>query len=165
MEHDEDKEATMRKTIVAILAAAAVLVIGGAIGAVAQTDETTTTTDAVGHHRGFGGLLDEMVADGVITDEQSTAIAEWLEARRTEMQAAREEARAAWETAWEDDVLTRDEAQALPFADRILAEDGPFAEAWADDQLTRDEFEAVKAEFPGRRRFGHHHAPLGAVDA
>jgi hypothetical protein len=163
----------MRKTIMAMLAAAAVLVIGGAIGAAAQTgdepegDTTVTETDirpVRGHL--LEGVLDEMVADGVITDDQAAEIADWLENKRTELAAQRDELRAAFEAAWADDVLTADEVAEFPFADRLTAEDGPFAEAWADGQLTRDEFDAVKAELGGRH-FGHHRAFgfLGSPDA
>lgn len=152
----------MRKTIMAVVAAAAVLVIGGAIGAVAQEDGTTTDDSAVEetvrplrvHDREFGGaLLDEMVTDGVIDQSTADDITAWLEERRAEFEATREERRAAFEEAWEDDVLTLAEAEALggPFAD---TEDGPLAEAWADGELTRDEVEAARAEFGGRR--GHH---------
>jgi len=159
----------MRKTIMAMLAAAAVLVIGGAIGAAAQTDDepvsdTTVTETESRHVRGqlLEGVLDEMVADGVITDDQAIEIAEWLENKRTELAAQREEMRAALEAAWADDVLTTDEVADLPFADRLTAEDGPFAEAWEDGQLTREEFDAIKAEI-GRRGFGHdRRGPFGA---
>ena len=158
----------MRKTIMAVVAAAAVLVVGGAIGAVAQEDDTTTDDTAAEvelrpghrHYHGFGGvLLDEMVADGVIDQSTADDITAWLEERRAEARAEREERRAAFEEAWADDVLTLDEAEALggPFAD---TEDGPLADAWADGQLTRDEVEEARAELGGRR--GHHRGPFGA---
>lgn len=143
----------MRKTIVAMLAAAAVLVAGGAIGAAAQTDDTTESTPIerplAGH---FGGaLLDEMVADGVITQDQADAIADWLESKREEMQAEREARRAAYEEAWSDGVLTEEEAARFPFGERLLAA----TEAWADGELTQEEFDALRGDFPHRRGLRH----------
>jgi hypothetical protein len=157
----------MRKTIMAMTAAAALLVIGGALGAVAQTDDATNEDSTAGEatDRPFRGhlvenLLDEMVADGVIDSDQATAIESWLETRRGELRAQREEMRATHEAAWEDGILTTDEAATLPFGDRLLAEDSPFADAWADGQLTQDEFDAVKAEIGPRR---HHRGGLGPM--
>lgn len=150
----------MRKTLTAMIAAAAVLIIGGALGAVAQTESETDTgdttvaeTEATRPVRGhlIENLLDEMVTDGVIDAIQADDIATWLEERRAELAAEREAKRAAFEAAWEDGVLTEDEVGDFPHADRLLAEDGPFAEAWADGELTREEFDAVRGGFPGRR--------------
>ena len=151
----------MRKTLMAMIAAAAVLVIGGSLGAMAQTedsgDDTAPAEELVRPFRGplFEAILDEMVADGVIEAEQVPAITDWLENRRSEMDQRRAEMRAAHEAAWSDDVLTAEEAANLPSAERLLSEDGPFADAWEDGELTREEFDAVKAELGGRRGFGH----------
>ena len=152
----------MRKTLIAMIAAAAVLVIGGSLGAVAQTGDATVEDDSIqeqtfGPLRGLllDGVLDEMVADGVIDSEQATAITEWLQERRSERIEQRTERRAAHDAAWADGVLTLDEAAELPSADRLLAEDGPFAEAWEDGQLTRDEVDAVRSELGDGRGFGH----------
>lgn len=157
----------MRKTLMAMIAAIAVLVIGGSLGALAQTentgDDAAQTKELVRPVRGhlFEGALDEMVADGVIDADQAIAITAWLENRRSELEDEREERRAAHEAAWADDVLTAEEAANLPSADRLLSEDGPFADAWEDGQLTREEFEAAKAEFGGRRGLGHRGPGLG----
>ena len=153
----------MRKTLMAMIAAAAVLVIGGSLGAIAQTGEATMEDDSTQKVEMFrplrghllDGVLDEMVADGVIDSAQATAITEWLEERRSQLMEQRAEWRAAHEAAWADDVLTREEAADLPSADRLLAEDGPFSEAWEDGQLTRDEVAAVRSELGPRRGFGH----------
>jgi hypothetical protein len=159
---DDTKGAGMRKTLMAMIAAAGVLVIGGSLGALAQTDDTSYGDDStqaeemlrpVRSHL-LGGVLDEMVADGVIEAEQATAITEWLENRRSELQEQREARRSAHEAAWADGVLTSEEAANLPSADWLLSEDGPFAEAWDDGQLTRDEFESVRSELGDRRGFG-----------
>lgn len=149
----------MRKTIVAMLAAAAVLVVGGALGAIAQTDEgeTDTVTSEVAPlgHKGerLAGLLDEMVSDGVITAEQAEAITEWLENKREEARAEREALREAFEAAWDDGVLTEDEAAQFPFFERLEAIEG----LWADGQVTQEEWDAFREEFPRqgpRHRFG-----------
>jgi hypothetical protein len=152
----------MRKTLIAMLAAAAVLVMGGALGATAQTgaDASDENESAVIERPlrvpMLERVLDEMVEDGVIDADHATAIAEWLANRRAELHAARDEWRDAWTAAWEDGVLTADEAADLPFADRLLADDGPFAEAWEDGQLTREEFDSARPRLPARRGLGHH---------
>lgn len=148
----------MRKTIIAMLAAAAVLVVGGAVGAIAQTDETTPEGDtavieaAPQGHRGerLSGLLDEMVEDGVITAEQAGSITEWLENKRTEVQAEREALRAAFDEAWSDGVLTEEEAAQFPFFERL----GAVEDLWADGQVTQEEWDAFRDEF-GRRGLRH----------
>lgn len=155
----------MRKTLMAMIAAAAVLVIGGSLGAMAQMedtgDDTAQAEEMIRPYRGllFEGVLDEMVADGVIEAEQVPAITDWLENRRSEREQRREDMRAAHDAAWADDVLTAEEAASLPSAERLLSEDGPFAEAWEDGQLTREKFDAVKSEFGGRHGFGKNRGP------
>ena len=152
----------MRKTLTAMIAAAAVLVIGGSLGAMAQTGDAPVEADPTPAEQTFrplGGLLagalDEMVADGVIDSEQAKAITEWLQERRSERMELRTERRVAHDAAWADGVLTLDEAAELPSADRLLAEDGPFAEAWEDGQLTRDEVEVVRSQLGDGGGFGH----------
>lgn len=145
----------MRKSIVAMLAAAGVLVIGGALGAIAQTDEAETdvavTNAAPLGHKGerLAGLLDEMVADGVITSEQAESITDWLENKRAEIRAEREALREAFEAAWSDGVLTEEEAAQFPFGERLAA----IEELWADGQVTQEEWDEFREEFgrPGPR--------------
>ena len=115
----------MRKTI-AILAAG-VLIIGGAAVASAQTDEG----DAPVHAR-------EMSKG----DHAAEVLAE-LEAAREQLQEA-----------WADDVLTLDEIEGLPFADRLTDPEGPLADAWADGELTKDEMQEAREEFGPRRGHG-----------
>jgi hypothetical protein len=146
----------MRKTIAALAVGA--LIAGGAMVATAQTDDTDSPgTDApvVEMERGerISSFFDDMVAEGVIDQDQADTMLAELESRHEERVAEREARRAAFEAAWEDDVLTVAELEELG-ADRILDQDGPFAEALADGEITRAEFEAVHAEFgpPHHRR-------------
>ena len=151
----------MRKTI-AILAAG-VLIIGGAAVASAQTDEADEPIPAREMSRGdhAAEVLGELVENGTITQAQSDAIQAAFEAKRVELQAEREERRAEMEAgreqleeAWSDDVLTLEEAEALPFADRLTDPEGPLAEAWADGELTKDEMREAHEEFGHRRGHG-----------
>ncbi len=149
----------MRKTVAALTAGA--LIAGGAMVATAQTDSgDPVTPDApiVEMKRGerISSFFGEMVTQGVISQDQADTMLAELESRHEGRVAEREERRAAFESAFEDDVLTVAELEELG-ADRILAEDGPFAEALEDGEITRDEFEAVHAELGPR----HHRGPGG----
>lgn len=142
----------MRKTVAALAVGA--LIAGGAMVATAQTDDTESPdpdAPVVEMKQGerISSFFDDMVAEGVISQDQADTMLAELESRHEERVAGREAQRAAFEAAWEDDVLTVAELEELG-ADRILAEDGPFAEALADGEITRDEFEAVHAEFGPR---------------
>ncbi len=151
----------MRKMIAIV--AAGVLIIGGAAVASAQTDEAENTVPAREMSRGdhAAEVLAELVEDGTITQAQSDAIQAAFEAKRVELQAQREERRAEMEAAreqlqeaWSDDVLTLDELEGLPFADRLTDPDGPLAEAWEDGQLTKDEMREAHEGFGPRRGHG-----------
>lgn len=146
----------MRKTVAALTAGA--LIAGGAMVATAQTepDATGTETSIVEMKRGerISSFFDDMVGEGVISEDQADAMLAEIESRHEERVADREQRRSAFESAWEDDVLTVAELEELG-ADRILAEDGPFAEVLEDGELTRDEFEAVHADLGPR----HHRGP------
>jgi hypothetical protein len=147
----------MRKTVAALTAGA--LIAGGAMVATAQTDDADTADNQppiVEMKRGerIGSFFDEMVADGVISQDQADTMLAELESRHEARVAERQERREAFETAFEDDVLTVAELEELG-ADRILDEDGPFAEALSDGEITRDEFDAVRAELGPR----HHRGP------
>ena len=153
----------MRKLIT--LVAAVVLVVGGAMVATAQTDDTDPAPPLAGErHEILTGVLDDLVENGTIEQSQADAIVEALDAKRAEFEAAREERRAEFEAAreaareaWSDGVLTQDEAEALPFGDRLTDPDGPFAEAWSDGQLTQEEVDELRPEFGFRRGPGGHH--------
>lgn len=145
----------MRKTVAALTAGA--LIAGGAMVATAQTDDAPEPdAPIVEMKRGerISSFFDDMVADGVISQDQADTMLAELESRHEERLAERQERREAFESAFEDDVLTVAELEELG-ADRILDENGPFAEALEDGQITRDEFEAVHAE----RGPGHHRGP------
>lgn len=147
----------MRKTVAALTAGA--LIAGGAMVATAQTDSTDPVdSDApiVQMKKGerISSFFDEMVGQGVISQDQADTMLAELESRHEERVAERQERREAFESAFEDDVLTVAELEELG-ADRILDEDGPFAEALEDGEITRDEFEAIHAELGPR----HHRGP------
>ena len=145
----------MRKTVAALTAGA--LIAGGAMVATAQTDDAPDTdAPIVEMKRGerISAFFDDMVAQGVISQDQATTMLAELESRHEARVAERQEHREAFEAAWEDDVLTVAELEELG-AERILDEDGPFAEALEDGQLTRDEFDAIRAEIGPR----HHRGP------
>lgn len=147
----------MRKTVAALTAGA--LIAGGAMVATAQTDSTDTidpNAPIVEMKRGerISSFFGEMVEQGVISQDQADTMLAELESRHEARVAEREERREAFESAFEDDVLTVAELEELG-ADRILDEDGPFAEALEDGELTRDEFEEIHAERGPR----HHRGP------
>ena len=144
----------MRKTVAALTAGA--LIAGGAMVATAQTDDADTQPSIVQMERGdrISSFFDDMVAEGVISQDQADTMLAELEDRHEARVAERQERRDAFESAWEDDVLTVAELEELG-ADRILDEDGPFAEALDDGEITRDEFDAIRAEFGHR----HHRGP------
>lgn len=152
----------MRKSVAALTAGA--LIIGGAAVASAQTDDTAPAENSPAvqlHERRAEHISDffaDMVGEGVISQDQADQMTAELENRAEARIAEREERKAAFEAAWEDDVLTLAEIEELG-ADRFLAEDGPFAEALADGELTRDEVETVRGEFGGPR--GHRGGPGG----
>ena len=146
----------MRKTVAALTAGA--LIAGGAMVATAQTDDADTADTQppiVEMKRGerISSFFDDMVADGVISQDQADTMLAELETRHEARVAEREERREAFESAFEDDVLTVAELEELG-ADRILDEDGPFAVALEDGEITRDEFEEFHSEFGPRHRRG-----------
>ena len=155
----------MRKVILAVIAGALLFV--GASVAVAQTDDGADS--AFGR---VGGLitdvLDDLVAEGTLTQDQADSVVSALEDRRTELRAQREELRAAWDEAWSDDVLTEEEAASLadsaPFGSQLTDPEGPLAEYWEDGQLTREELEQARSELGFGRRGGHHHGRHGLAD-
>lgn len=158
----------MRRILVVLVAAA--LLVGGGVAvallanqgsAIAQEDEPTTTqapaeteaedTDIARPQRGMvlADVLEDLVADGVITGEQAEEItAAWQtrwEELRTEFEARRGERGLGRHHDFglrellEDGVIDADELAELgpdhPFNDP----DGPAAEYLEDGQLTQDE--------------------------
>lgn len=152
------KETSVRRWI-AVLAAGA-LIVGGSTVAFAQTDdETSDDRPGFGFQRHEPGqilddVLAELVSDGTIQQSQADAIVAALDAKRDELlaereafraerEAEREANRAAFEEAWADGKLTRDEIAELPFADRITDPEGPFADALSDGQITQEEWDEI----------------------
>lgn len=159
----------MRKRILA-LSAATMLILGAALVASAQTDETAADTDTVTrNHPLVEEVLDDLVADDVITEDQATAITEALSERwdeaREEFQARREEHRELAEQVrefLEDDVITAEELAQLP-ADSVFNDaDGPLAEALEDGEITVDELENAGAWMRGFHRGFQRGAKFGS---
>ncbi len=153
----------MRRRILSALAAAGLLV-GAAFTAAAvstpavaeaQDDTPAEANDVrVGHRHGafLQEVLDDLVADGTISQEQADAIADALKAKAEELKAGKDELRELIAGFLEDGVITSDELAQLP-EDHIFNDpDGPFADALADGELTQDEIAAV-APHPKRDTF------------
>lgn len=163
----------MRKTIATLTAGAVIL--GGAAIAAAQDDAADDQAPPAvewAHPRGdaLEDVLDELVGNGTITQAQSDAISEALDARRDEMRALREERRAEMEALrdrmqsfLEDGVLTADELAQFPEGHPLVDPDGPAAEYLGDGQLTEDELAELRESFGPRRGhgFGHHGRGFG----
>lgn len=135
--------------------------LGASIGAASSPAPSDGSEEEPVEREGFGLLrggeplldevLDELVASGVITQEQSDAITQALtdkaEQRRAEFEAERERLEQMWTQIrgfLEDDVITSEEIAQLP-------DDNPFSnvrDILADGQITRDELESV-APFAG----------------
>ena len=149
----------MQKKIWAAVAAGALLIGAGFVTSVvsapgtASAQEGSDTDDERGPiHRilGFlGGVLDELIEDGTITQEQADAISEAAEDKAAEARETFEANRALLDSALEDGVITRDEVADLPEDHPIFNE--RLDDAWADDELTREELDELR---PFSRR-GH----------
>ena len=147
------------KTFLASIAAAGVLV-AGAFVASAVTDAPASAqipvTDVASDEERVGPLqeiLDELVADGTLTqaqaDEVQTRLEDAYEDIRERRQDRRQDRRADRQQIGEfleDDVIDSGELAELgddhPFNDP----DGPFADAAADGQITREELESLREE-------------------
>lgn len=111
-------------------------------------------------HRGIRGtsgggvlaeVLGDLVEDGTITPEQSDAVLAALEQRRAEALEAMSEWRTKLASFWEDGVLTMEEIEQLPIADRLTDPDGPLAQALEDGSITRQEFSDLAKSRHGHR--------------
>lgn len=131
----------MRKWIAALTVGA--LVVGGSAIASAQTADPATdpATDRPGI---VSQVLDELVTDGVITEDQAAAIVTALDEARQERRAERQARREQLRSFWEDGVLTADEIAQLPEPNPFSDPDGPFAAYLDDGQLTTDEVRQVR---------------------
>ncbi len=162
------------KKVLAALAASGVLVAGGFATAAVSTptsalaQETTdeapaTTDDVVRPERGaiLDEVLDQLVADGVITSDQATQVAEALEAKHEELREEFGDRRGGrghrggdhfgLMEALEDGVIDADELAELPEGHPLTDPDGPAAEYLEDGQLTQEELEEMRAEFGSQR--------------
>lgn len=161
----------MKKPI-AILAATGLIALGGAAAASAASDAVTGPTPAAATLTAEDGtresmlvdVLKSLVSDGTITQAQSDKIVSSLDAKRTELRAAREAARAQMQAFLADGVISADELAKLP-ADSPLRNLGSILD---DGQITLDELRSLRGAggFGGR---GHGHGfgggPLDLDDA
>ena len=146
----------MRK---AIFAGATVLVLslgtvvladhGGGVdrsGKVGWSNLAQFSRSEPGHLASGNGILEEvlaeMVTEGTLAQVQSDAIVAALQAKKEEMVEARQQAKEMLESFWEDDILTEDEINQLPFAEQILQMEG-VSEALADGQITKAELQEL----------------------
>ncbi len=152
----------MRTKIAAVLISTVVLG-GGAVAYAQETPEPSAGESPNGpriewvrNHAGeiLQEVLDDLVADGVITEDQADAIVAALQAKRDEMREGVE----LFRSFWEDGVLTAEEIAQLPTPNPFVDPQGELAEALADGELTREEWEAIRG--PGR---GHRGELLGMV--
>ena len=142
-----------------------------------ETDDTTggTTDERRGPHRGFGpfggglvdDVLDDLVADGTITQAQADAISEAMEARRDELKSQRGEGfpgrgfghrggpggfgGPGLGSLLDDGVIESDELAELPEDHPLLDADGPAAPYLEDGELTMDELEELHETWRKRR--------------
>lgn len=152
--------------VIAAVAAAGILVAGAFVASTvasdpadAQTSDTTIVDDGVGP---VEGVLDDLVADGVLTQDQADAVLsalrdEWEE-RRTEREARREERRAERDLIrgfLSDDVIDADELAQLDDDHPFNDPDGPFADAAADGEITVEELREIRGDHRDwHRRYG-----------
>ncbi|NND03328.1 MAG: hypothetical protein HKN91_11130 [Acidimicrobiia bacterium] len=167
------------KRFLTALAAAGVLVAGGFIAAAVSTPSTATaqeTTEApvdesTAERPDRGAIMDEvfadLVADGVLTEEQADQVQAALEAKRDELREQigdrlqrrdhRNRLGGFLQGALEDGVVDADELAQLPAGHPFSDPDGPLAEYLADGQLTDDELTEIREQFRqnrGPRGFG-----------
>ena len=79
-------------------------------------------------------VLDELVADGTLTQEQADAVAETAEAKATEDREAFRSQRELVRELLEDGVISEEEASQLPEGHWLLAD--RFDDAWEDGEVT-----------------------------
>lgn len=103
----------------------------------------------------FDELLDELVADGTITQTQADAIVAAAIEKATEEREARLEHRDLLRELFEDGVITSEEAALLDDNAWLLSDE--FDAAWEDGELTRDEIAEVQRELRPMRPL---HFPL-----
>jgi len=165
------------KKVLAALAASGVLIAGGFATAVVSsptsataqetTDEASPTDDMVRPEPGaiLQEVLDQLVSDGVITNDQATQISDALVARHEELRAEFGDRGFGGRGhhgggdfglmgALEDGVIDADELAALPEGHPLTDPDGPAAAYLADGQLTQEELDQMRAEHRSQFHFG-----------
>lgn len=170
----------MRNRVTAALVAGGLLVGAGFIttivsapGTASAQEEATPDSEQRGFfHRGFeflSGVLDDMVGNGDLSQADADAVVAAVETAAEEAKAERKAIHEAVKEAFEDDVLTKAEAEAagLPADHWLLTADG-LQDAWSDGELTKAEIREARPH-PRRdsfRRGAHFGALLddGGVD-
>jgi hypothetical protein len=143
----------MREKVLAATVAGGLLIGAGFVAAAvsapgtAAAQEDNTEADNVRPHHRHGAVLqevlDDLVADGTISQDQADAIADALVAKAEVLKAEKEELRQLIYGFLEDDVITAEELAQLPDDHIFNDPNGPFADAIADGELTRDEIASV----------------------
>ncbi|MGB7860854.1 MAG: hypothetical protein WBM90_10185, partial [Acidimicrobiia bacterium] len=142
----------MRNKVTAALIAGGLLIGAGfatsvvSAPATADAQETADDGEAKGFFaRGFeflGGVLDDMVGNGDLSQEDADAVLAAVESAAEEARAEREATRQLLQGFLEDDVITEAEASQLPDDHPLLGDQ--FDEAWSDGELTREEIREVR---------------------
>ena len=153
----------MRNKVIAALVAGGLLVGAGFVTSIVSApgtafaqEETTTEGEEKGFfHRGLdflGGVLDDMVGGGDLSQEDANAVLAAVESAAEEAKAEREAIHEAIRSALEDGVLTKAEAEAAGLPDDHWLYSDALDEAWADGELTTEEIREARPH-PGRDRF------------
>lgn len=148
----------MRNKVIASLAVGAILVGAGVATAFVSSPQAAiaqTTDDASHATRGLsflGGVLDDLVNAGEISQEDADTVLAAVEQAIADAKAERDALRGAIEEAFEDGEMTLEEASILPDDHWLLSE--RFDEAWEDGVLTLEE---IRAERPHPRRNAFRH--------
>ena len=157
------------KRLIASLAAAGMLVAGAFVavtitGAPADAQEAVGTANAEAG-RGeavLDGVLEDLVADGVITQSQSDEVREAFVEKREEFAAEREarreerrELRDLIQGFLEDDVIDADELAQLPDDLPWFDDDSALADALEDGELTKEELSEALPGHTHRHRHPH----------
>lgn len=127
-----------------VILAAGVLVLGGATVVAAQT-ETDSAADGPGRvHTLVQEVLDQLVAEGTLTQAQADAVDDALVAKRDELRAEREAVRQQLEEFWSDGQLTEEEIERLPEGSRWQR----YSELLDDGVIEREELRGLRPWLP-----------------
>jgi len=138
--------------LIALAGVAAVSAASGPATAAAPAEVALTAEDGP-RETLLTDVLKSLVTDGTITQAQSDKIVGALDAKRTELRAAREAARAQMEAFLEDGVISADELAKLP-ADSPLRNLGSVLD---DGRITLEELRSLR----GVGGFGGHGHSFG----